>query len=140
MTDTLHEDLVAFFTQDPELVAAMPGGITAEFVGQGAVFPAMTFTEVSADEVGEDLEHQEDGEEKLIESRYQIDVEADTMKAARDAFNIADRKLRTLRGKIGATTIQSTQRTSRSHQGFQIGDKTRRRITADYAITFEDRI
>lgn len=140
MSDTLHEDLVAFFTGDAELVAAMPGGITAEFVGQGSVFPAMSFTEISAAELDDDQEHQNDGEEKLIESRYQIDVEADTMVEARDAFNLADRKLRKLRGKIGTTNIQSTTRTSRSHQGFQIGDKTRRRITADYAITFEEQI
>lgn len=134
---SLHEDLFTFLKEDPDISALVSGRIFHEFIPQGEPFPAMTFQLVTGQEVEQDMDYPDD-EPPLEEDRYQFDIYSDKSAEAVAIAKKFDKKLRSLRGVVGTTTIQRVERIDKSHLGEVQGDKVRRRISSDYSFWYED--
>lgn len=133
----MHNDLYQWLKNDTGIAGIFGSRIYHMAVPTDvSTYPCMTFQQITNTEVANDMEHP-DGV-KLRQSIYQFDIVA---KGSADVINAADSFaaiFRYFRGTIGSTTVRHTELTNSTHLEERDGDKLRRRISMDFAITFDD--
>jgi len=132
----LQRDLYQWMTTDPIVSALFPGGIHHMSLPQSVTtWPAMYYSLVTKNEVGEDMESPYDA--KLDLEMFQFDVIADSSKETIDAANTFLGILRNYRGTMLASRIQWVSLSSMTHLEERRGDKVRRRVSMDFSITVD---
>lgn len=132
----MHTDLFAWLSTNLTVKALFPGGVYHMSLPQTVqTFPAMSFARISLVEREPDMEAPNDP--KLDEVGYQFDMIGEESQSLIEAAETFHSIFRNLRGTIGATKIQNVDPGNMIQLEERRGDKLRRRVVTDYAITFE---
>ena len=129
----IHDALYDWLRGDAQVTELFVDRIYHEWIPQQlSTWPALSFVLTSGQDFADDMDDPSDND--IDQSNYQFDVWANNSADAVHAANRFDRVFNSLRGRMGAVSVQHVERTNRIQLGEQIGDKQRRRVSLDYRI------
>jgi hypothetical protein len=132
----LQSDLYQWMITTPEVSVLFPGGIHHESLPQDVSdWPAMHYTQVSHQEIAEDMESPND--QKIDQLLFQFDVIGRTSAEAINAAHVFLGIFRNYRGTMLATRVQWISLSNVSQLEDRRGDKLRRRVSMDFSITID---